>query len=142
MTNREKYAKEILNIACAGKRIAVKNGVPCDCSATDCGECDLSQGDSHCSGELVEWCNSKYIEPPVDWSKVPIDTPILVRDLENEKWTKRHFAKYEGGKVYAFRNGGTSWSGCWPVCWEQAKLATDDELKANSILRADRREEE
>lgn len=142
MTNREKYAKEILNIACAGKRIAVKNGVPCDCSATDCGECDLSQGDSHCSGELVEWCNSKYIEPPVDWSKVPIDTPILVRDLENEKWTKRHFAKYEGGKVYAFRNGGTSWSGCWPVCWEQAKLATDDELNANSILRADGRKEE
>ena len=141
MTNREKYAKEILNIACAGKRIAVKNGVPCDCSATDCGECDLSQGDSHCSGELVEWCNSKYIEPPVDWSKVPIDTPILVRDLENEKWTKRHFAKYEGGKVYAFRNGGTSWSGCWPVCWEQAKLATDDELNANSILRADGRKE-
>ncbi len=45
MTNREKYAKEILNIACAGKRIAVKNGVPCDCSATDCGECDLGQGD-------------------------------------------------------------------------------------------------
>lgn len=141
MTNREKYAKEILNIACAGKRIAVKNGVPCDCSATDCGECDLSQGDSHCSGELVEWCNSKYIEPPVDWSKVPIDTPILVRDLENEKWTKRHFAKYEGGKVYAFRNGGTSWSGCWPVCWEQAKLATDDELNANSILRTDGRKE-
>ena len=127
MTNREKYAKEILNIACAGKRIAVKNGVPCDCSATDCGECDLSQGDSHCSGELV------------DWSKVPIDTPILVRDLENEKWTKRHFAKYEGGKVYAFRNGGTSWSVCWPACWEQAKLATDDKLNANSILREDRR---
>lgn len=139
MTNREKYAKEILDIACAGKRIAVKNGVPCDCSATDCGECDLSHGDGHCSGELVEWCNSKYIEPPVDWSKVPIDTPILVRDLENEKWTKRHFAKYEGGKVYAFRNGGTSWSGCWPVCWEQAKLATDDKLNANSILREDRR---
>lgn len=142
MTNREKYAKEILNIACAGKRIAVKNGVPCDCSATHCGECDLGQGDSHCSGELVEWCNSEYIEPPVDWSKVPIDTPILVRDLENEKWTKRHFAKYEGGKVYAFRNGGTSWSGCWPVCWEQANLATDDELNENSILREDRRKEE
>ena len=141
MTNREKYAKEILNIACAGKRIAVKNGVPCDCSATDCGECDLSHGDGHCSGELVEWCNSEYVEPPVDGSKVPIDTPILVRDLENEKWTKRHFAKYEGGKVYAFRNGGTSWSGCWPVCWEQAKLATDDELNKNSILRADGRKE-
>ena len=142
MTNREKYAKEILNIACAGKRIAVKNGVPCDCSATDCGECDLGQGDSHCSGELVEWCNSKYIESPVDWSKVPVDTPILVRDLENEKWTKRHFAKYEGGKVWAYRNGTTSWTNNGIYCWTFEKLAADDELNANSILRADRRKEE
>lgn len=142
MTNREKYAKEILNIACAGKRIAVKNGVPCDCSATDCGECDLSQGDSHCSGELVEWCNSKYIEPPVDWLKVPIDTPILVRDSENEKWIKRHFAKYEGGKVWAYRNGTTSWTNNGIYCWTFEKLAADDELNANSILRADGRKEE
>lgn len=142
MTNREKYAKKILDIVCAGKRIAVKNGVPCDCSATECGECDLSQGDSHCSGELVEWCNSKYIEPPVDWSKVPIDTPILVRDLENEKWTKRHFAKYEGGKVWAYRNGTTSWTNNGIYCWTFEKLAADDELNANSILRADGRKEE
>lgn len=141
MTNREKYAKEILNIACAGKRIAVKNGVPCDCSATDCGECDLGQGDSHCSGELVEWCNSKYIEPPVDWSKVPIDTPILVRDSENEKWIKRHFAKYEGGKVWAYRNGTSSWTNNDICCWTFGKLAADDELNANSILRADGRKE-
>ena len=141
MTNREKYAKEILNIACAGKRIAVKNGVPCDCSATDCGKCDLGQGDSHCSGELVEWCNSKYIEPPVDWSKVPIDTPILARDSENEKWIKRHFAKYEGGKVWAYRNGTSSWTNNDIYCWTFGKLAADDELHPNSILRTDRREE-
>ena len=142
MTNREKYAKKILDIVCAGKRIAVKNGVPCDCSATDCGECDLGQGDSHCSGELVEWCNSKYIEPPVDWSKVPIDTPILVRDSENEKWIKRHFAKYEGGKVWAYRNGTSSWTNNGIYCWTFEKLAADDELNANSILRADGRKEE
>ena len=143
MTNREKYAKEILNIACAGKRIAVKNGVPCDCSATDCGECDLSQGDSHCSGELVEWCNSKYIEPPVDWSKVPIDTPILVRDSEAVFWVKRHFARYQNGVVVAFRDGRTSWSSDGgESCWSYAKIPEDDELNANSILRADRRKEE
>ena len=127
MTNREKYAKEILDIVCEGKRIAVKNGVPCDCSATDCGECDLGQGDSHCSGELV------------DWSKVPIDTPILVRDSEAVFWVKRHFARYQNGVVVAFRDGRTSWSSIENCCWKYAKLATDDELNANSILRADRR---
>ena len=142
MTNREKYAKKILDIVCAGKRIAVKNGVPCDCSATDCGECDLSHGDGHCSGELVEWCNSEYVEPPVDWSKVPIDTPIWVRDLEDGFWVKRHFAGYQNGVVMAFKDGRTSWSQVENGCWKYAKLARDDELNANSILRADRRKEE
>ena len=141
MTNREKYAKEILDIVCEGSDVAVKNGGPCKCNKITCRECDFDNT-AVCLNNRVKWFKAEYVESPVDWSKVPIDTPLLVRDLENEKWTKRHFAKYEGGKVYAFRNGETSWSGCWPVCWEQAKLATDDELNANSILRADGRKEE
>ena len=121
MTNREKYAKEILDIVCEGSDVAVKNGVPCKCNKITCRECDFDNT-AVCLNNRVKWFKAE--------------------DLENEKWTKRHFAKYEGGKVYAFRNGETSWSGCWPVCWEQAKLATDDELNANSILRADGRKEE
>lgn len=141
MTNREKYAKKILDIVCTGNEVAAKNGVPCDCSATDCRECDFN-GISVCRNARVAWLNSEYIEPSVDWSKVPIDTPILVRDLENGRWRKRHFAKYEGGKVYAFERGRTSWSQDEAIySWEYAKLATDDELNANSILRADRRKE-
>lgn len=27
----------------------------------------------------------------VDWSKVPVDTPIYVREHENNAWEKRHF---------------------------------------------------
>ena len=145
MTNRERYAKEILNIACTGSRLALVNGKIHACDGLICGECDLydrSAGAKDCSDRIEAWCNSEYIEPPVDWSKVPIDTPILVRDSESDRWYRRHFAKYENGKVYAFRNGGTSWSGCGHVCWEQAKLATDDELNANSILRSNGRKEE
>ena len=139
MTNREKYAKAILDIACTEHSIAVKNGVPCMCNAIKCNECDLDADDG-CDNNFMKWCNSEYTEPPIDWSKVPVDTPIWVRNLEKDKWYRRHFAKYEDGKVYAFRISGTSWSGCDSVCWEQAKLATDDELNANSILRAYRRE--
>lgn len=138
MTNREKYAEKILDIACAGSPISVKKGVPCKCEAM-CDECDLNYGE-WCEKNIAKWCNSEYIEPAIDWSKVPVDTPIWVRNLEKDKWYRRHFAKYEDGKVYAFRISGTSWSGCDSVCWEQAKLATDDELNANSILRAYRRE--
>ena len=63
-------------------------------------------------------------EPEIDWSKVAVDTPILVKDSENNNWFKRHFAKYENGKVYAWSDGGTSWS-CdnGTVDWKYAKLA-------------------
>lgn len=112
------------------------------CGATiGCDECDLNDDYVGCNN-LTKWCNSEYIEPQIAWSKVSVDTPILVRDSESDMWRGRHFAKYEGGSVYAFTNGGTSWSGSDLVDWEYAKIATDDELNANSILRANRREKE
>lgn len=59
----------------------------------------------------------------VDWSKVPVDTPILV-SKNKTKWERRYFAKYEDGAVFAFRNGATSWSDdSWPFDWDYAKLA-------------------
>ena len=62
----------------------------------------------------------------VDWSKVAVDTPILVRDFEDGKWIKRHFAHFEDDKVYAFDDGRTSWtSECHDdtTSWLYAKLA-------------------
>lgn len=64
----------------------------------------------------------------VDWSKVAVDTPILVRDTENDKWKERHFAKFEDGTVYSYPNGRTSWSGNGSVhSWKYAKLAEGSE---------------
>ena len=72
----------------------------------------------------------KKIEPEVDWSKVEVDTPILVKGFENE-WYRRHFAKYENGKVYAWDAGLTSWSSEgneWCITeWEYAKLTEVEE---------------
>ena len=62
-------------------------------------------------------------EAEIDWSKVAVDTPILVRDCDNEFWCKRHFAKYEDGKVYAWSSGGTSWTGTDMIDWKFAILA-------------------
>ena len=74
-------------------------------------------------------------EPEIDWYKVAVDTPILVRDFENEVWKKRHFAKYENGNIYAWgngkvcagNNGNTSWTGTCTTSWEFAKLAEEGE---------------
>lgn len=63
----------------------------------------------------------------VDWSKVPVDTPILVKDNYEDCWHKRYFAKYENGVVFAFSCGSTQWSndGDTPIHYDEAKLADD-----------------
>ena len=61
----------------------------------------------------------------VDWSKVEVDTPVFVRDSENDVWKRRYFAKYEYKKVYTWVDGRTSWSNKIadvPVCWKYAQL--------------------
>ena len=60
----------------------------------------------------------------VDWSKVPVDTKVLVSN-DGEKWYKRHLYKYEDGKFLAWDNGKTSFTATdvndrFP--WEYAKL--------------------
>ena len=59
----------------------------------------------------------------VDWSKIPVDTKILVSD-DGEDWIRRYFAKYEGGRVYAFYDGTTSFTGSSEnlLGWAYAKL--------------------
>lgn len=125
MKNKEKYAKEILDIACNGDCIAFNKTtnkvVPCN--RLSCSDCFFDE--IGCRKAVKKWCESEYVEPPVDWSKVPVDTPILVRDEDEEKFRKRHFAKYENGKVYAWYTGATSWTAnenC-VTSWDCAKLA-------------------
>ena len=68
-------------------------------------------------------------EPEIDWSKVKVDTPILVRDAENTEWLKKHFAKYEDGIVYVWNLGRTSWTAPHNKsvsAWKYAKLAEDE----------------
>jgi hypothetical protein len=72
----------------------------------------------------------------VDWSKVPVDTPIWVWEdgCEGIK-IKRHFAKFEDGKIYVWNDGKTSWTvekDKWSVekdnhvsKWDNAELAEE-----------------
>ena len=124
MTNREKFAEQILDIACGGSKIAVDKATlePIACYKLECKNCLFSFGNGDCRGARKKWANSEYVEPPVDWSKVAVDTPILVRDSANLEWTERYFAKYDNGVVYAWSNGTTSWTGDRHTSWKLAKL--------------------
>lgn len=45
-----------------------------------------------------------------DWSKVAVDTPIIVKEICSIE-LRRYFKEYKDGKVYYFGDGRTSWSG-------------------------------
>ena len=84
----------------------------------------------HCHMLQTIWLQEEYEEPETDWSKVEVDTPILVRTVEGADWVKRNFAKYEGGMVYVWNNGKTSWTALDNECvtpWNYAKLAESEE---------------
>lgn len=59
----------------------------------------------------------------IDWSKVKVDTPILVRN-NGCVWARRYFAEYKNGKVRTYFNGATSWSSDGRLgSWDCARLA-------------------
>ena len=108
MLNKEKYAKEIINIACSGEEIGKQNGHLRPCTDTNCYNCDFNT-DLGCVEEFQKWANSEYKEPEIDWDKVPVDTCVLVTDSCGNT-IKRHFAKYDNKIIYVYPDGTTSWS--------------------------------
>lgn len=64
-------------------------------------------------------------EHEIDWYKVAVDTPILVRNNEDRTWYRRYFARYQDGKVRAWNTGNTSWTGTYMTAWDFAKLAEE-----------------
>ena len=128
MLNKEKYAKEIIDIACSGSSIGMMNGIlyPCN-TIKSCKHCDFYDIETKilCTENIKKWANSEYKEPEIDWSKVPIDTPIYVWDNNDNRTYKRHFAGYNqvNNMIFAFDNGGTSWSsGATTTRWIHAKI--------------------
>ena len=129
MKNSEKYADKIIEIA-ARSKLALKDGKPVPCAEMRCSECGFLSTDYTCNHKVHEWLNSEYVEPTVDWSKVAVDTPILVKDVKSGEWNRGYFAMYENGTVFTWYHGATSWSAEGDsdiASWKYAKLAESEE---------------
>lgn len=122
MKNREFYKEQIENFKGYGfcnefvKPVILKKQT-CD---GYCITCRLLQ---------AIWLDEKYVEPAtlIDWSKVAVDTKILVRNTSDAKWFRRRFAKYENGHVCAWACGADSWSADGDEgSWKYAKLAEEE----------------
>ena len=134
MKNKEKFAKEIVNIACSRYSIAFDKEANklTACKNTPCGKCAFYSSSSSCEDKCKEWCESEYVEQEVDWSKVPVDTPVLVRDSAPHIWKRRYFAYYKDGTVHTYSDGATSWSvdkNAVNPGWEYAKLANEEDIR-------------
>lgn len=97
MKNREKFAKEILDIACEGRNIAVTkenkivycSEIPCkSCIFDDCGK-HIGRSQS-CTDRLHKWAESEYIEKSTITSKekaflnaITFRCKYIARDSDN-----------------------------------------------------------
>lgn len=130
MKNKEKWAKEIIEIAIRGERIAVHNGNPVPCGEMDCKKCQFGDVDT-CDEETKEWAETEYEEPKIqpEIKRLKVDDKILVSE-EGKNWLKRHFAKFQDGLVYAWEYGYTSWSTegtDQTTAWAYAKLPESED---------------
>lgn len=116
MKNREKYRDEILNSVFRGNgekycEFVKKNVLP---NLTDCtnGECEELQACGLCRDIFAFWLDEEYEESEVDWSNVPVDTLVRVRDSEDEDWTLQYFKRVSDTipthKFEAWDDGRTS----------------------------------
>jgi hypothetical protein len=64
---------------------------------------------------------SKPSAPKTDWSKVKVDTLIWVKTACG-LWLRRYFCKYEGGEIWAYNDGCTSFTTEYYTAWSEASL--------------------
>lgn len=139
MTNREHYREQIIDICAKGGRPIFSYDRLTGCYGHDCKVCSNWRKSQHffgtgfsCKAQInfSKWLEEEY-EPAVDWSKVPVDTKILVKDeRSSNEWFQRHFAYYQDGEVYAWNSGRTSYTSKQdpPSVWQYAKLYTGDKV--------------
>lgn len=102
MTNKEKYAKEIVELACNESDIAVSKatGNPIDCNIIKCDCCVFHKGgtytDDTCRGALRKWAESEYNEKSVISKK---DKAFL----EYVKEEYKCIARDRNGELFLYR---------------------------------------
>lgn len=139
MKNREKFREEIIRSLSGANK-----------DNFDCGICDFVQkhvfpyfGDIHnveykCNAELdcdicgimfSFWLDEEY---EVDWSKVPVDTLVRVRDREDQEWILMYFkgiSDYDRAhRFMTWCDGATSKTACGGeyMMWKYCELVEEE----------------
>ena len=137
MKNREKYKNELMDVIKNDGNICefmIKHdvsqmfgkGMECFCGETEC---------TSCTTALQLWLDEKYEEPSkpkVDWSKVPVDTLVRVRDREDQEWILRYFKGINEDSLRrsyeVWESGATSKTADRKyLCWNYCELVEDED---------------
>lgn len=139
MKNREKYREQIIkaikshetcefmNDTVIPEFIGSKTDSKCICEMGDCRACLI---------RFTLWLDEEYEEHEVDWSKVPVDTLVRVRDREDQEWILRYF---KGINEDSLRRSYEVWeSGATSItaegkylCWKYCELVEDEDNGSN-----------
>ena len=148
MKNKEKFAKEIVEIACDRGDVAVSKaiGEPVYCNEINCKDCLLNN--NGCSNALRRWAESEYTEKPVISKKDKAFLDCLVEDFKYMARDKIN-ALYAYGKEPYKSNNGDWWSenngrycalSCYVnvaspmIKWEDDKPWLIDDLKKLEVV--------
>lgn len=110
MKNKEKFAKEIIEVACSGGVLAMSSGIIRKCTELPCRKCSFNIDGIECDEMRKAWAESEYVEPKyeIDWASVPVDTPVIIKGIKSNR---RYFSRIlPDGRISIFSNGRTSWS--------------------------------
>lgn len=111
MTNYENQKERIDAILNSNNSIAIDidtNEIT-TCRSLACSRCLFCGDYNECYKNTIKWLFAEYKEPEVNWSKVPVDTPVLVSH-DGKKWCHRHFSRVVNGIPYIWMYGSTSWT--------------------------------
>lgn len=132
MKNRDKYKDELMDAI-------KKDGNTCEFMINHgvsqmfgkdmesfCGETECTS----CTTALQLWLDEEYEEPEVDWSKVPVDTLVRVRDREDKEWILRYFKGINEDSLRrtyeVWESGATSKTANGKyLCWNYCELVED-----------------
>ena len=108
MKNKEKYEKEIMNIACSGDSIAIlkKSGRIVSCNVTKCCLC-LFRG-SDCKEKLRDWAESEYVEKLVISKMDRAFLEYLGKEL-------KYIARSKSNNLMAFQNSAEKRGDGWGI---------------------------
>lgn len=84
MTNKEFYKNALDSILESVVAVNKESLRVVKCEEINCSECLFRNLAGDCEANARDWLKSEHVEQ-VDWSKVKVDTPILVRDNAGQK---------------------------------------------------------